>query len=115
MKTIKTLKVKNILLATALTLLFTAGAQAEQFKTKMCIIAETTFWDTYKEPYDRTNYNFLDSEDKISQIKLAKSNLELAMDNVSNRCKRIDKVITSQYEKLQRDLLKELIKVQESL
>ena len=57
----------------------------------------------------------MDKEDKISQIKLAKSNLELAMNNVTERCKRLDKVIVSQYDKLQKDLLKELIKEQESL
>ena len=56
---------------------------------------------------------FLNKEDKINQIQLAKANLELAMDNVINRCSKVDKDIKSQYEKLKADLLKELIKEQD--
>ena len=109
------MKLTNILFIGLLALVFTSTVDAAEYKMETCNIAERAFWDTYKKPYDRSTYNFLDKEDKISQIKLAKSNLEMAMNNVTERCKRLDKVIVSQYEKLQKDLLKELIKEQESL
>jgi len=107
------MKLNKILLTALVTLTFTTTVNADEYKMNTCVIAETAFWDIHKKPYDRSNYTFLNTEDKINQIQLAKADLELAMDNVINKCSKVDKDIKSQYEKLKADLLKELIKEQD--
>jgi hypothetical protein len=108
------MKLTNILFAGLLALTFTSTANAENFKMKTCIIAETSFWDAYKGAYDSSEHSFVDSlseENKEAYFNLHKGDLQKKMDEVRHRCKTMDKVIESAYEKKMSELQDQLNKL----
>ena len=82
---------------------FTTGANAEdKYKTNACRIAETSFWDAYKDAYRTEDHSFVESLDVSNQrayFKLAKGKLKSSMDEVNKRCTPMDKDLVSAYEK----------------
>ena len=108
------MKLTNILFAGLLALAFTGAANAESFKMKTCIIAESSFWDAYKGAYDSSEHSFVDSlsnDNKEAYFNLHKGDLQKKMDEVRNRCKKMDKVIAAAYEKKMSELQDELNKL----
>ena len=106
--------IKSMVLAGLLGLALTSTLSAENFKTRSCNIAESAFWDAYKKAYDSSEHSFVDAlqeSDKIAYFKLHKGELHKKMEEVEKRCKRIDKVVASQYSKKIAELDEELNKL----
>ena len=97
------MKLTKILLATLIALVFTTGANAEDYyKTNVCRIAEASFWDAYKNAYRIEDQSFVESLDVANQrayFKLAKGKLESSIDEVYKRCTPMDKDLLEAYEK----------------
>ena len=108
------MKLKTILLGSLLTLSFTAAAHAENYKMGKCVIAETSFWDAYKEAYAESEHSFVDilsDDNKEAYFKLHKGDLQKKMEEVRKRCKRMDKDIDAAFEKKMSELQDELNKL----
>lgn len=108
------MKFKNILLASLLVTSFTSSVHAEKFKMHTCIIAETTFWDSFKAAYNESDHSFvdaLDEENKRAYFNLHKSDLLKHMEEVRHRCKTVDKDIAAAYDKKMSEMDEELGKL----
>ena len=97
------MKVTQILLTAIVTLTFTATANAEGFKLKMCERAETSFWDTIQSANSSADQSYLESIDAKGQVTYYKKSLgkiELSINEVRKRCKGVaSKDILDAYEK----------------
>jgi hypothetical protein len=108
------MKLSKILLTTLIALAFTATANADRYKLKVCERAETSFWDTVQSTYSSADHSFIDSLDATNQrayLKLAQSKIEKSMAEVRNRCKTTDKDIIAAFEKKKSEIQEQLIKV----
>ena len=95
-------------------LALTSTLSAKDFKTNSCIIAETAFWDAYKNAYDSSEHSFVDAlqeSDKMTYFNLHKGELHKKMQEVEHRCSKIDEVLASAYNKKMAELQNELNKL----
>ena len=107
------MKLNKILLTALVTLSFTATANADGYKLKVCERAETSFWDTLQNTYSSADHSFVESLDASNQIayfKMSQSKIEKSITEVRNRCKKTDKDIVAAYEKKNSEIQKQLIK-----
>ena len=84
---------------------------AKEFKTNACKIAETAFWDAYKNAYDSSEHSFVDAlqeSDQITYFKLHKGELHKKMQEVEQRCSKIDETVAAAYNKKMEELQNEL-------
>ena len=108
------MKLTNILFVGLIALSITTTAQAENYKMETCVIAETAFWDAYKKAYADSEHSFIDilgDENKEAYFKLHKGELEKRMNEVRNRCRKMDPVVDAQYVKKMAELQDELNKL----
>jgi hypothetical protein len=108
------MKLRKILLMSLVTFAFTATANADRYKLKVCERAEISFWDTLQNTYNSTDHSFvasLDASNQRAYFNLAKSKIEKSIVEVRNRCKKTDKDIIAAYEKKKSEIQEQLIKV----
>ncbi len=108
------MKLTKLFLTAALALTFSTTVNADTFKTNVCLIAETSYWDAYKKATDNGEHdivrNFGEGQ-QIAYFKLLKSDLMKTMNEVTERCAKMDKVVSSQYTKTIEKLNIELSKL----
>ena len=106
------MKLTKILLMSLVTLAFTATANADGYKLKVCERAETSFWDTLQKAYGSADHSFIESLDAATQrgyLKLALSDIEKSIAEVRNRCKGVaSKDIVDAYEKKKSEIEKKV-------
>ena len=97
------MKLTKILLTSLVALAFTATANADGFKLKMCERAETSFWDTIQSANSSSDQSFIESieaKDQVAYYKTALGKIELSINEVRKRCKGVaSKDILDAYEK----------------
>ncbi len=105
------MKLKNLLLASLLATFTLSGLHAAKFKMHTCVIAEKTFWDSFKAAYNEVDHSFvdaLDEENKRAYFNLHKSDLLQHMEEVRHRCKIVDKGVAAAYDKKMAEMDEEL-------
>ena len=108
------MRLTNILFVGLLALSIATAAHAENYKMGKCVIAETSFWDAYKEAYAESEHSFIDilsDDNKEAYFKLHKGDLQKKMEEVRKRCKRMDKDLDAAFKKKMSELQDELNKL----
>ena len=97
------MELRKLLLPILATLAFTTTVNADEFKLKMCVRAETAFWDTVQNANSSTDQSFigiLDEKDKVGYYKMSLGKIKASLTEVERRCKgSASKDILDAYEK----------------
>ena len=105
------MKLSKIVLPLLVTLAFTTIANAEKYKFKVCIDAETSFWKTLNERNSNTDkslYESLDEKDKRNYLMIVSGKMEKSMGDVRSRCRNTSPDVLDAYNKKIRALQKQL-------